>query len=250
MWWCNTARLIHFSTGLFDTIYDIYNRVCAKLMADKSKGMSDDQQILTKIAQGDTFAFEQLIQKYYQWLIVIVQVKYPKMDFHQDVIHETFIVVFEKIQLQQIKNPDQVKSFMRTCAINIAHQYYRNAKRHQSSIKQEHIEMIEHTTMDLSKSYELGARKELAVRMINQMDIDRDRLILKYHYFDHLDKAVICEKLNLTHEHFDRVLYRARMRLKDMISHQIKMPSKDQDVIIKALSGLILVFITFFEQMI
>ncbi len=37
-------------------------------------------------------------------------------------------------------------------------------------------------------------------------------------YFNHISKKIICEELALTSEHFDRVIYRAKQRLKDLIN--------------------------------
>jgi len=46
------------------------------------------------------------------------------------------------------------------------------------------------------------------------MKTERDRDILQRHYLGDEDKGLICEALELTSAHFDRVLCRARQCLK------------------------------------
>ena len=83
---------------------------------------------------------------------------------------------------------------------------------------------------DIYRSLQSEQMFKLVVQLIEEMKIERDRNILKYHYFYEYDKSKICNMLELTPEHFDRVLHRARNRLKQLIQHKIGGNTLTEDI--------------------
>ena len=55
---------------------------------------------------------------------------------------------------------------------------------------------------------------------MNELRKQRDKDILMDFYFNDLDKSTICEKLKLSSDHFDKVLFRAKQRLKLLIEQK------------------------------
>jgi RNA polymerase sigma-70 factor (ECF subfamily) len=53
--------------------------------------------------------------------------------------------------------------------------------------------------------------------MIREMKVERDRELLRDYFEYDKSKEQICRELELKPEHFDRVLFRARQRLKQII---------------------------------
>jgi RNA polymerase sigma-70 factor (ECF subfamily) len=53
--------------------------------------------------------------------------------------------------------------------------------------------------------------------LIAELPTERDRLIVKRFYLDEEDKGVICDELGLSPLHFDKVIFRARQRMKDKL---------------------------------
>jgi RNA polymerase sigma-70 factor (ECF subfamily) len=56
--------------------------------------------------------------------------------------------------------------------------------------------------------------------VLRQLSISRDREILRRYYLSDDDKEVICRDLGLSPGHFDRVLYRAKQRMRELIDRQ------------------------------
>jgi len=54
-------------------------------------------------------------------------------------------------------------------------------------------------------------------RAIGAMPVARDRNVLVRYFLSEEDKGEICSALGLSSEHFDRVLHRARRRLKGLL---------------------------------
>jgi len=58
-------------------------------------------------------------------------------------------------------------------------------------------------------------------QLLDELSIERDKDILRSFYLEEQEKQAICERLNLTSAHFDRVLFRARNRLKELIEFKL-----------------------------
>src|ERR1700680_5167647 len=61
---------------------------------------------------------------------------------------------------------------------------------------------------------------EAARRMLDEMPAERDREILVLLYLNDEDKAQICRDLRLSEEHFNRVIFRARNRFRELLEHR------------------------------
>jgi RNA polymerase sigma-70 factor (ECF subfamily) len=71
-----------------------------------------------------------------------------------------------------------------------------------------------------SNPYRHASRAEVCnqVRdLLNDLNTERDREILRRFYVREEDKESICKRLDIDGVHFNRVLYRARQRLKSII---------------------------------
>src|SRR6202008_4290949 len=59
-----------------------------------------------------------------------------------------------------------------------------------------------------------------ARRMLEEMPVARDREVLVRFYLDDEDREKICRELRLSEEHFNRVIFRARNRFRQLIEHR------------------------------
>ena len=74
----------------------------------------------------------------------------------------------------------------------------------------------------INKVEKLDSRstRETLNKVLNQLSVARDREILRRFYLKDEDKAEICIDLQLSAAHFDRVLYRAKKRMRELIDRQ------------------------------
>jgi hypothetical protein len=56
--------------------------------------------------------------------------------------------------------------------------------------------------------------------MLEEMPVARDREVLVRFYLDDEDREKICRELGLTEEHFNRVIFRARNRFRELLEHR------------------------------
>ena len=56
--------------------------------------------------------------------------------------------------------------------------------------------------------------------LLDELPTERDRLLLMRFYLDGVDKQQLCREIGLSPKHFDRVLMRARGRLRTIIERK------------------------------
>ena len=61
---------------------------------------------------------------------------------------------------------------------------------------------------------------EAVMAMLEELPTERDRQMLTRFYLDGIDKQQLCRDLGLSPKHFDRVLMRARSRLRTIIERR------------------------------
>jgi len=59
-------------------------------------------------------------------------------------------------------------------------------------------------------------RSTIVRRILKELKSERDRQILFRFYISEEDKEIICADLGLSSQHFNRVLYRARERFREL----------------------------------
>lgn len=133
----------------------------------------------------------------------------------RDVFQETFMVVLSRLRIEALDSPERLPAFVHQTAANLAVGAFRREARRRTSPDTESLEQI----ADPGNPYLAlsDAQQRTAIhRLIAEMTVPRDRQLLLRYYLDEADKATLCAELDLAPEHFDRVLYRARNRLREL----------------------------------
>lgn len=175
-------------------------------------------KLAAKITTGDKNASNQFVQINYQWLLFIVRRKFSQSNNHEDIVQDTFILVITKLQQGKINQTHTIMAYLRTTAINIGFEYLRKDKKFTSAMDQELLEVIEDSKNDILSAIIWDDKIKYVKQVLSELKIQRDKDILIKFYFQDQGKPSICQQLDLSVDHFDRVLYRAKERLKELIS--------------------------------
>ncbi len=195
---------------------------------NKSKISSE---LAIKIIAGDLSAKNEFVMINYSWLLFVVRSKFSSSNNHEDIVQDTFMLVINKLQKDKINNPKTILAYLRTTAINIGFEYLRKDKKFVSSVEQEMIDIISDAKDDILTTIIWDDKISYIKTVIEELKIQRDKDILKQFYFDEISKIEICSQLDLSTEHFDRVLYRAKQRLKQLISQKEDGPKGKLNVV-------------------
>jgi RNA polymerase sigma factor (sigma-70 family) len=140
----------------------------------------------------------------------------------EDLTQETLHIVVERMRAATIDDPRKVFAFAAATARNLALNAARKMLRQQTVVDSELIdELAQNMEMegDLSESDDRHLAQAVAA-LLEELPTERDRQLLMRFYLDGTDKQVLCRELGLSPKHFDRVLMRARSRLRTIIERR------------------------------
>lgn len=173
--------------------------------------------LVMRIEQGDKNAESELFSSYCDKLHFILQSKFNDRELCRDIHQEAFTTVIEKIRKHQLREPEKLASFLHSTAINLALMSIRRNARMIPASDTLIIENVKSRTRHAFQDIELQEMSKIIVKLINELEIERDRKILMSFYITQLDKPQICQQLNLNTDQFDKVVYRSKQRLKKLL---------------------------------
>jgi RNA polymerase sigma-70 factor (ECF subfamily) len=141
----------------------------------------------------------------------------------EDLTQETLHIVVERVRAKTIDDPRKVFAFAAATARNLALNAARKVLRQQTVVDSELVdELAQNLEMEQSDLSEQDDRQlaEAVAALLEELPTERDRQMLMRFYLDGTDKQQLCRELGLSPKHFDRVLMRARSRLRSIIERR------------------------------
>ena len=143
----------------------------------------------------------------------------------EDLCNETFRVVLERLRRQPLEDPTKLAAYLAQTARNLAKADRRKVARRQTVTGEQHtIDDFAAEGSDPSVALETQTRAKAIRKVLEELPNVRDRQLLVRFYLNDEDKADICRDLNLTEEHFNRVIFRARERFRVLLDKRIARP--------------------------
>jgi RNA polymerase sigma-70 factor (ECF subfamily) len=190
-------------------------------VADRGKDISQAESIVSRISLGDKDAEQELVSTYYRGLIFILNRQTQNQTLSEDLAQDTFILVIQKARDNTITNPAALSAFIRQIGINLLIGHKRKETRRDTHGVDD-IEIHAPTNnMEISRALHSDKLLQITTQLLNELKIPRDKEILQSYFIYDKNKHQICQDLDLSAEHFDRVLFRARQRLKQLIQHKL-----------------------------
>jgi RNA polymerase sigma-70 factor, ECF subfamily len=141
----------------------------------------------------------------------------------EDLTQETLQIVAERVRARTIDDPRKVFAFAAATARNLALNAARKMLRQQTVVDSELVdEIAQNLEMEQNELSDSDDRHlaEAVMSLLDELPTARDRLVLIRFYLDGVDKQALCRELGLSPNHFDRVLMRARTRLRTIIERR------------------------------
>ena len=174
-------------------------------------------QLVTRVRDGDRAAETEMVERYSRGLRYLLRRKTRDTNLTEDFLQETWAIALVKIRDNGLDNPGRLAGYLCGIANNLALSEKRRVNRQRTAVNSEIVALIPDES---SNPYRHASRAEVCnqVRdLLNDLNTERDREILKRFYVREEDKESICKRLDIDGVHFNRVLYRARQRLKSII---------------------------------
>jgi RNA polymerase sigma-70 factor (ECF subfamily) len=175
--------------------------------------------LVTAIGRGDTKAEAVFYKRYYQSTLFILERKTHDPELAQDLCQEAFCITLERLRQQTLNDPDKLPAFLHSTALNLYIAEIRKADRRKTFSDHELLNGVVDATQNQYRALARERSGEAVRRLIAAMDNSRDRSLLYQYYIEEHDKIQVCADLGLSHRHFDKVLFRARQRFKELLLH-------------------------------
>ena len=136
-----------------------------------------------------------------------------------DILQDAAVTTLEKLRSGEIAHPENLGGYLYRVAINHLRNHRRKDRTALSSPEQ--LEELRDAVDD--PDWERVGRPQWAAaarRMLEEMPAARDRELLERFYLNDEEKDTICRELNLSQEHFNRVIFRARNRFRDLLEQR------------------------------
>lgn len=176
--------------------------------------------LVRRIASGDASAESELVERYSRGVLYLLRRLAPELadDLHQ----ETFRVVLERLRRRELDEPEGLVGFLRGIARNLVIAERRKSARRRTEADEEELAQAVHPAPGQLSAVLLDEEAETVRQLIRELPTERDRELLLRFYVTEEDKESLCTDLGLDSLHFNRVLFRARQRFKELFLERRK----------------------------
>ena len=176
-------------------------------------------ELVSRIRAGDRQAEDELVRRYARGVSAIIARAGCAWWMIEDVCQDTLRITIEKVRRGDVRDPDRLSGFIASLARNLVIEHFRGVVTRDSrplldAPGARSIESAE-SASQLQRLLE-EEQAQLVRKVLAEMGSERDRQILYRYYLAEEDKERICADLGLTSVHFNRVLFRARERFRDL----------------------------------
>lgn len=168
--------------------------------------------LVERILDGDQRAEEDLVGRFSHGVSVMLRHLAGDPHLADDLHQETFRVVLEKARGGAIREPEKLAGFVRSTAKNLLLTHRRKQARY-GSLGGEAERRLPARQLDRMLQEEEARQVR---KLLGELRFDRDRQLLVRFYLSDDSKHEICRDLEVDPDRFNRVLHRARVRLREV----------------------------------
>ena len=170
-----------------------------------------------RVGVGDATAETELVERYSRGLLFMLRRMTGNPDLADDLHQDAFRVVLERLRGKGLSEPERLAGFLNRTARNLfIADYRKRARRKTDDLEEQAAPPADPAPSQESRTL-LDEEAAMVRQLVEQLQPDRDRQILYRFYIVEEAKERICADLELSSLHFNRVLFRARQRLKKLL---------------------------------
>lgn len=184
---------------------------------DLAKEAREAARITLGIRNGDAAAETAMVERYSRGLGILLARRTGDDERARDLLQETFCIAIEKLRKIQLDNPERLAGYLRGIAVRVALNAGRRRRREPLGIEPDAVAAVpDHAPGQIRQIASEQARSAVH-ELLEEMRVQRDRDLLIRFYVHDQDKDEICRALDLNSVHFNRVLFRAKARLRKIV---------------------------------
>jgi RNA polymerase sigma-70 factor (ECF subfamily) len=185
--------------------------------ANSSQNSINTTELTRRIRAGSRRAETEFAETYSRAILLLLLSKTRNPDIAKDCCQQTLLIALIKLRAGEIVKPESLLSFLRHTATNVAKTHFRKERRY-ISLNEETFSAPTGTSNDAEQDIDCETIRLMLNAILDLLTVERDREILRRFYLRDEDKSIIRRDLNISAAHFDRVIYRAKGRLRRLLN--------------------------------
>jgi len=181
----------------------------------------DPASLARRIGDGDADAEAELVRRYGPKIEFILRHRVREPSLVADLRQETLIVVLRRLRGDGLDEPDKLAGFVRQTAVNLALGESRTWRRRNTWPDDEAVTAAAASDPLIADRIDREQLARMIRQLIDELGQPRDRQLLRRFYLSEEPKESLCASLAVTPEHFDRILYRARQRFRQILARHL-----------------------------
>lgn len=174
-------------------------------------------ELVRRIGVGERRAEDELVRRYSRGLIYLLRRRTSDPQLSLDVCQETLRIAIEKLRREPIDQPEHLAAFLRGTALNLVSSERRKFARRATTADSDAVDAVADHTAGPFDNVSTEQTQRVVRALLQELTVPRDREILIRTYLDDEDKESICRALGVDSAHYNRVLFRAKQRFRELI---------------------------------
>lgn len=174
-------------------------------------------ELVARIRAGDRPAETAFVERYQRGLLSHLRRKTGDPALAADLCQDALRIALERLRGAGLDDPARLAAFLHGVAGNLVLAHYRRERRRDTRTDDDVVSRAP----DPGGGQFAEISREQVARCVRQLLDDlptpRDREILQQYYIDDRSKEEICRDLELDALHFNRVLFRAKQRFRELM---------------------------------
>jgi RNA polymerase sigma-70 factor, ECF subfamily len=175
-------------------------------------------ELVRRIGQGDRRAEEELVRRYQRGLIYLLKRRTRDPQLALDLTQDTFRIAIEKLRQSPIEQVERVAGYLRATALNLATADGRKDRRRATTANSDAVDAAADHAAGPFDNVSAEQVQRIVRKLLDELPVQRDREILIRTYLEDEDKSSICEALGVDSAHYNRVLFRAKQRFRELLT--------------------------------
>ena len=175
------------------------------------------KELAARIAEGDPSAEQLFVKRYERGVRALVRRHCrPNDPDVSDLVQDVLAAVLQRLREGAIRDAEALSAYLQVSVVRQTAAEYRKRAQRNTTNAADVLALIPDegdVVADLDR-----ARRDRAVRdLIDQLNTERDRELLRRFYIEERTKDEVCAALGIEPAHFHRVVFRARQRLRELL---------------------------------
>jgi len=181
----------------------------------------DPAELVKRIGAGDRRAENDFVRRFSPGLLTMLRVRCADVELCRDIVQDALRVTIERLRGKGLEDPAGLGGFVRGTALNLLANALRKSEHRLTSSASDWLDDVVCESSDPYDTVESDDLVRAVREVMGGMKVARDRELLWRYYVLEDPKPKLCAEYDLSPEHFDRVLHRARGRLKELLAESL-----------------------------